>query len=239
MLGGRAFQRRVHSDEHVPRLVEKAEDRRVTRLLFFCPREREPGFEARVVNRGHEFLGEEGPHRLPDEVRRRNPGDPEPVGSFRCDRRLSGTGGAADEEQQGSSSRARASSRRSRRTVLAASSSPMTSAASSPRRSRSRERALLCSRSRSASRAIRYERSGSSPVTTSARAMSPLENGTSSPSGSGIVNRRSLMDRIWPLRGASRQGPRQARGKRGRSLRARPRRPSRVRPRRRRRRQRP
>ena len=26
MLGGRAFKRRVHSDEHVPRLVEEAED---------------------------------------------------------------------------------------------------------------------------------------------------------------------------------------------------------------------
>ena len=84
----------------------------------------------------------------------------------------------------------------------------MTSAASSPRRSRSRERALPCSRSRSASRAIRYAL-GIEPGDDERARHEPLENGTSSPSGSGTVNRRSLMDRIWPLRGASRQGPRQ------------------------------
>ena len=107
----------------------------------------------------------------------------------------------------GSSSRWSASILRSRRTVRAASSSPMSSDASSPRRSRSSDIAPRSARSRSARRAMRYARSGSSPVTTSARAIRPFENGTSSPSGSGRRWRRSLTSGIWPCGVASRQGP--------------------------------
>jgi hypothetical protein len=50
------------------------------------------------VHRRHELLREERAHRLPDEVRRRDSRDPEPVRDLGGERRLAGPGGAADEQ---------------------------------------------------------------------------------------------------------------------------------------------
>src|SRR6185312_14583012 len=60
--------------------------------------DRAAGVEARVVDRGHELLREEGAHRLPDEVCRGDARDPETVGDVRGDGRLAGAGGAADQQ---------------------------------------------------------------------------------------------------------------------------------------------
>ena len=84
--------------EHVARLVEEAEQRRVARLLLLGLRQPEARLEARVVDRGHELLREERPHRLADEVGRGDARDPEPVRDLGRDGGLAGAGAAADEQ---------------------------------------------------------------------------------------------------------------------------------------------
>ena len=100
MLGRCALERRLHADGDVSRLVEEAENRGVAGLLLLGPREGEPRFEARVVHRRHELLGEERPHRLADEVRRGDARDAEPVRCLGRDRRLPGSRRTADEQEQ-------------------------------------------------------------------------------------------------------------------------------------------
>ncbi len=52
------------------------------------------------MDRGHEVDREEGPHRLPHEVRGGDPSDAETVGDFRRDGRLARPRSAPDEEDQ-------------------------------------------------------------------------------------------------------------------------------------------
>ena len=94
----RALQRRLDADEHVARLVEEAEQRDVAGLLLLGLAEAERRLEARIVDRRHELLREEGAHRLPDEVGRGDARDAEAVGDLRGDRRLAGARAAADEQ---------------------------------------------------------------------------------------------------------------------------------------------
>ena len=84
-------------DEDVPRLVEEPVQERVDLLLLGAAQPL-PGFEARVVDRGHELGAEESAQRLPHEVRRGDARDPEPVGDLRRDGRLAGPRRAADED---------------------------------------------------------------------------------------------------------------------------------------------
>src|SRR5690242_3099521 len=58
------------------------------------------GVEGRVVQLGHELLGEERPHRLADDVGRRDPADPKPVGDLGRDGALPRARGAADQQHQ-------------------------------------------------------------------------------------------------------------------------------------------
>ncbi len=95
----RTLDRRADADEHVPRLLEEAGDDRIVGLLGLAQSGRR--LEARVVDRRHELLGEERAHRLPDEVGRRDPRDPEPVRGLRRDGRLARAGRAADEDDHG------------------------------------------------------------------------------------------------------------------------------------------
>ena len=70
-LGERALDGRVDADEDVPRLVEEPVQKRVD-LLLLGAAQPAPGFEAGVVDRGHELRAEERAHRLADEVGRRD-----------------------------------------------------------------------------------------------------------------------------------------------------------------------
>ena len=97
-LGQRAVDDGADAHKHVPRLVVEADERRVLRLGR--GRDRGGRFEARVMDRGHEVDREEGPHRLPHEVRGGDPRDTEAVGDFRRDGRLAGPGSATDQEDQ-------------------------------------------------------------------------------------------------------------------------------------------
>ena len=94
-LAHRPQDRGLDADEHVARLVEEAEQRRVARVGVG---ERLSRLEARVVHRGHELLREERADRLADEVRGRDARDPEAVRRLRRDGRLPGAGRAADEQ---------------------------------------------------------------------------------------------------------------------------------------------
>ncbi len=85
--------------EDVARLLEKAEERGV-RVLPLGDLDRLPGLEARMVDRGHELFGEEGAHRLADDVGGRDAGDPEPVGDLRRHRRLPRPRCASDEQHE-------------------------------------------------------------------------------------------------------------------------------------------
>jgi hypothetical protein len=86
--------RGAHADEHIAGLREEAVDDAILVVVVL----RLARFEARVVDRRHEVLREERPHRLADEVGRGDPRDPEPVGELRGDGRLAGPGGPADEQ---------------------------------------------------------------------------------------------------------------------------------------------
>ncbi len=101
VLCRRTLERGLDADDDVPRLVEEAENRGIARLLLLGARQGKARFEARVVNRRHELLGEEGPHRLADEVRRRDARDAEPVRGLGRDRRLARAGRTSDEQEQG------------------------------------------------------------------------------------------------------------------------------------------
>src|SRR6266540_2019850 len=90
----RAVDRGLDADEHVARLVEEAQQVRISGLVV---RDGRGSLEARVVDRRHELLREEGAHRLTDEVRRGHARDPEPVRDLGGDARLPGASGAADE----------------------------------------------------------------------------------------------------------------------------------------------
>ena len=97
-LGQRPVDDGADPDEHVPRLVVEADERRVLGLVRGS--DRCGRFEARVVDRGHEVDREERPHRLPYEVRGGDPRDAETVGDFSRDGRLAGPRSAPDEEDQ-------------------------------------------------------------------------------------------------------------------------------------------
>ena len=196
----RALQRGLDAGEHVAGLVEEAEQRRVARLLLLRLRQPEAGLEARVVDRRHELLREEGAHRLPDEVGRGDARDPEPVGDLGRDRRLARAGAAADEQDhragrapagRGSGAAGGRRAGRARRRA----GRPRARA----RRSRSTVTSPRCARSASVRRASSYASSSVTPTAVSARAIRPFEYGVScpprkcrSPLRRSVVTRRLL-----------------------------------------------
>src|SRR5919197_1744117 len=92
----RALDRGADADEHVARLLEEAGNDRVLCLLGLA--ETGGGLEARVVDRRHQLLREEGAHRLTYEVGRRHPRDAQSVRGLGRNRRLTRAGRAADED---------------------------------------------------------------------------------------------------------------------------------------------
>ena len=89
-----SVDRGTDADEHVARLREEAvQDAGLVVLVL-----RRARLEARVVDRRHEVLREEGAHGLADEVGRGDSRDPEPIGDLGRHGRFAGAGRAADQQ---------------------------------------------------------------------------------------------------------------------------------------------